>query len=357
MEALNQQKALLELQLEAAARGQAALERALDEERARGEADRERLAFLASRIEHLEHQRTLPRFSSAMASCASMPVMLERMAEYPCEPQGCRGSPSTPALPCVGSLEEPLQADVENARLRQDLRHSRELLARYTEELACIMPGISRMLAEDVDLTESPSGVEEQSRSELHQLYRQPHHALQRSHSAAPGDAQLAQEQPAPKAQQAQDVQEQRQQPRQPQLHPQRKHQQQQPCKRLGGGATSPDPQARSGSLPRTTSNTRLADTTGAWALLTTTGRTRRVASPGFAAPPVGGTRVRAAEPALQPPDRGSPRGSSGGGSNPALSSSTTRLSRPAFSAAAAAPQTGGPPQSPWSAASRRHSP
>lgn len=129
LESMGQQKVLLEWQVEEATRNQQALELTLSEERMRSAADREKLSMLVARIEQLEHGGGA-RGASAAVAAAPEP-------EQHTQPGVRQGSPSPDT-----------KLRHENERLRRDLELSREMLARYTEELSCIMPGVQRMLAE-----------------------------------------------------------------------------------------------------------------------------------------------------------------------------------------------------------------
>jgi len=148
LDAMGQQKVRLEWQVEEAARTQAVLERALSEERSRRAADREKLLVLGSRMELLERSRAANRCPSEDNRLLRSEMEAQRMQLQELQQQiklmriqGNRGL--SPSVSCT-SVPEHVQE--ENARLRHDLQQSRDMLSKYTGELASIMPGMQRLL-------------------------------------------------------------------------------------------------------------------------------------------------------------------------------------------------------------------
>mmetsp|Transcript_103141 Transcript_103141/g.183269 ORF Transcript_103141/g.183269 Transcript_103141/m.183269 type:complete len:507 (+) Transcript_103141:53-1573(+) len=140
-EAIEQHKAYLEWQVHEGDQTQMALEQMLHEERIRGASDRAKLLALGERIEQLEHTRGAARVAeenrclhTEMEAQSRQLEMLRQQVEM------MRGGGQDAAPSAEPELRE------ENLRLRRDLEQSREMLSRYTEELACIMPGMQKVL-------------------------------------------------------------------------------------------------------------------------------------------------------------------------------------------------------------------
>lgn len=157
VENLGQQKVLLEWQVEEAARAQAQLEAALSDERSRvvalevaGAADRENIAALAARLDAFEN-------SGGSNSRAALDMNPSTQSRF-CDDSQAAQQGARACIPS-GSVADPSDsaAGDENSRLRRELQQSREMLAKYTEELACIMPGMQRLL-QDVH-AEPPHGA------------------------------------------------------------------------------------------------------------------------------------------------------------------------------------------------------
>lgn len=167
LETIGQQKVLLEWQLEEANRTQIALEQQLVEERTRGAESREKLALLAARIEQLENdrERTPPQCVGLGGSGAAVVDGRELYSELEAQRreledlrwqvQAAARLPQTPCTVAEATTRDsagPKSATgslrAENEQLRMDLQESREMLARYTEELAAMVPGVQQILAD-----------------------------------------------------------------------------------------------------------------------------------------------------------------------------------------------------------------
>merc|ERR1719498_1812015 len=138
---------LLEKELKDSQHARAELEQKLGEERSRAVADRAQLSRLAARIEQLESSREVNaallednRFLRAELEAEKSTVQeLTQKLEI------ARGEAPPPTVVLSSSQEELL---AENAKLRDDLKQSQIMLAKYTEELTMIMPDVELILTQ-----------------------------------------------------------------------------------------------------------------------------------------------------------------------------------------------------------------
>lgn len=145
--ALASQKLALEKELEESQSARAELEQKLEEESSRAMADRMQLARLASRIEQLESSREVnaalledSRFLRAELEAEKLQV--EELTQ---QLELLKGEAPPPTVVLSSSQEGLL---VENDKLRNELKQSQILLAKYTEELSMIMPDVELILTQ-----------------------------------------------------------------------------------------------------------------------------------------------------------------------------------------------------------------
>lgn len=178
-----QQKALLESEVDRANHNQLTLEQMLIEERQRGAADRAKLAALGTRIEQLEQSQSMAaqwpsqvysegivqkenyslhsefEAQSRQLELLRKQVDILKFGRQPAE--SASDARPVESSETMGALEE------ENLRLRRDLEQSRDMLSRYTEEMACVMPGMQKVLQkfnQEHEVGRSPFSFEQDRR-------------------------------------------------------------------------------------------------------------------------------------------------------------------------------------------------
>jgi len=137
----------LEQQLKVSESARADLEKQLREERECATADRAKLARLGARLSNLENTREVSArlLEDNRVLREQFEVQGQQMQDLRKEIEKLRGAAPPPTVVLSSSQERLLE---ENARLRQELQESQVMLAKYTDELNQIMPGVELILTQ-----------------------------------------------------------------------------------------------------------------------------------------------------------------------------------------------------------------
>jgi hypothetical protein len=158
----------LEQQLKESERAREALEKQLREERECAIADRAKLARLASRLSNLESNREVSSrlLDDNRLLREQFEVQEQRIQDLTAEVEKLRGTAPLPTVVMNSSQERLLE---ENARLRLELQETQVMLAKYTDELNQIIPGVELILTQYQ--RDNPKGfVSETMAAQLHQI-------------------------------------------------------------------------------------------------------------------------------------------------------------------------------------------
>lgn len=141
------QASQLEQQLKDSERARSDLEKQLQEERECASSDRAKLARLASRLSNLENSREVSShlLEDNRVLREQLEVQAHQIQDLIEEIKKVREA-APPTKVVLSSSQERLTE--ENSRLRQELQESQVMLAKYTNELNQIMPGVELILTQ-----------------------------------------------------------------------------------------------------------------------------------------------------------------------------------------------------------------